>query len=96
MEEPYHNNQFCNCPNAVSVVANYFHKPLTPAWKFQKIPLVGKTYQQIGENYAVGAARLGYSIYPGGFLLVNFQHKHKLLLYFHNIKILMIMIEYYM
>ncbi len=73
MEEPYHNNQFCNGPNAVSIVANYFHKPLTPAWKFQKIPFVGKIYQQIGENYAVGAARLEYSIYPGGFFVSKFS-----------------------
>lgn len=67
MEEPYHNNQFCNGSNAVSVVADYFHKPLTPAWRFKKIPVVGKVFEQVGENYAVGAARLGRSLYPGNF-----------------------------
>lgn len=73
MEEPYHNNQFCNGPNPVSVIAQYFHKPLTPAWKFQKIPFVGKTYEQVGENYAIGAARLGWSIYSGAFFVNLFS-----------------------
>lgn len=88
MEEPYHNNQFCNGANAVSVVADYFHKPLTPAWRFKKIPVVGKTYEQVGENYAVGAGRLGNSLYPGNFFVNLFSAQaqvHALLAQHKNI-----------